>query len=306
MPERGSQTRSSSASALRRATASLRALLHRRYLRAVVVPVAVSLILLSSGACLLEVRHEVSHVAVLRYFARLHLRQADLTPWVRQALTGGRLAALYEEELASFSGLVYASGDGLRFHPVAARDKPPAGAAGRLYPRLAATYLDGDLEGFLEALQSPAARHRLQREGFSPLTLGRLRRQAREAGPPQERRRVLRHAARLAAPFTPRGEAGPDPSLGDKLRFYDSHAPAGRFVGLYELVGPGLSSGPDAARAGLLASRNHYLVAARIGGGDLLLWDFYRGRRRTYRFRALDHPVRLPLFRLEPPPVRTG
>ena len=70
-----------------RAGRRLRALLHRPYLRALIVGLALATTAAATGIVALELRFGVPAQAVVRYFLRLHSGADDLTPLLRQPTT---------------------------------------------------------------------------------------------------------------------------------------------------------------------------------------------------------------------------
>lgn len=279
----------------------LRALLHRPYLRAAIVGLALVTAGGAGGIVALELRFGVPAKAVLRYFSRLHSDTRDLTPLLRQPSTLAALERLsYASSGMNAGGLVYSDGGRLRFYPW----MPEASAldAGRrslenerIYTRLLPKYLDAELDGLIAELSRPRIRRSLGRLGVSPRMVQVLQQEASADPSPAERLRLLRRAARLIRPFMPTGAARHQLDLADKLRFYSVAAPRGRYLGLYEVHGPGwLVPGgplplPDAGR--LLA------ITKQVDGG-ILVEDLRPGERRTYRLTPVDHPAGLPLYRI--------
>ncbi len=84
-------------------------------------------------------------------------------------------------------------------------------------------------------------------------------------------------------------------ALADKLRFYSQQAPRGRYVGLYEVRGPGwLASIPPEP----LPDRGRRLAITKEADGGILVEDLRPSGRRVYRLTPIDHPGGLPLYRI--------
>jgi hypothetical protein len=279
----------------------LRALLHRPYLRAVVAAVAIAAAGGAIATVALELRFAVPGRAVVRFFARRHSTADDLRPLLRQPTTLAALEKLYYTTAGmNPGGLVYSDGQGLRFHPWM-----PAGAeqaaTGRaienqaVYWRLLPRYLAAELDELIIELSQPEVRRSLGRLGISPRIVEELRRQAAADPPPTGRRRLLRRAAGLIRPFMPSGADRHRLDLADKLRFYASVAPRGRYLGLYEVRGPSLLSpaAPDP-----LPETGRLLTITKEIDGEILVEDHRPSGRRVYRLTPVPHPAGLPLYRL--------
>ncbi len=279
----------------------IRALLHRPYLRAAVFALALVTTAAAFGTVILELRFGVPFQAVCRYFARLHSDADDLTSFLRQPTT---LAALEELSYVSSGmnagGLVYSDQGRLRFHPCM-----PGGAAvaadlrsvesQAIYARLLPKYLAAELDGLIAELGQPETRRSLGRVGISPLVVEEIRRQASDDPAPAHRLRLLRQAAGLILPFMPSGADRHRLELVDKLRFYSKQAPRGRFVGLYEVRGPGWLS--PAVLDPLPSSGRSLTITKELDGG-ILVEDLRPSGRRVYRLTPVPHPAGLPLYRL--------
>ena len=177
-----------------------RDLLHRPYLRAAVVALALVACVGAAGTVALEMRYGVPGEAVVRYFGRLHADADDLRPLLRQPTT---LAALQELSYVSAGmnrgGLVYCDETGLSFYPwmpagAALDGDPRHGEHLVIYQRLLAKYLDAELDGLLAELSHPETRRGLGRLGISPVAVAELRRRAAADPPPAERVLLLRRA----------------------------------------------------------------------------------------------------------------
>lgn len=279
----------------------LRELVHRPYLRAAIVGLSLVTAAGAAGLLTAQLRFDVPARAVLRYFSRLHSDTSDLTPLLRQPSTLAALARLsYSTSGMNAGGLVYCHDGELRFYPWM-----PAEAAAEatrrslenqeIYSRLLPKYLAAELDGLIAELSRPQIRRGLGRLGVSPRTLQALRREAAGDPDPVERRLLLRRAARLIRPFMPTGAAPHQLELADKLRFYSVQAPSGRYLGLYEVHGPGWLAPvgslplPDAGR--LLA------ITKRVDGA-IMVEDLRPGARRLYQLTPVEHPAGLPLYRV--------
>ena len=279
----------------------LRALLHRPYLRAAIVGMALVTAAAATGVVVLELRFGVPGQAVVRYFARLHSGADDLTPLLRQPSTLAALEGLsYASSGMNAGGLVYSYEGHLRFHPW--MPTGTAVAAGRrsaenqaIYARLLPKYLAAELDGLLTELSQPETRRGLGREGVSPRVIEELRRQASADPAPAQRLHLLRRAAGLIRPFMPSGADRHHLELADKLRFYTDEAPRGRYLGLYEVHGPAwlAPEGPLPQ-----PSSGRLLAITKQGDGRILIEDLSPDGRRAYWLTPISHPAGLPLYRL--------
>lgn len=281
--------------------AGARRLVHRKYLRALVFTASLVTIPIAFGASALALRYEISPAASLRYFTRLHYREADLGRLVAHPGTAGQLARLFEAR-SRFNpgGLVYADGDQLRFYLHETRESGALRAVQveneAIFARLAPTYHAADLDGLIAGLQAPAVKRRLRGAGVDPRQLVWLRRQAASAPEGRERNRVLRRAARLLLHFVPYHGSAYSLGFAEKLRFYDQNEPRGRFVGIFEVYGWQVSPDLDASAAHARSQHNHFLTIARVAGAKLLVQDFYRGRETRYVIQPVDLPTGDTLF----------
>lgn len=278
----------------------LRALLHRRYLRAGIVAVALVATVGAAGVVALELRFGVPAQAVVRFFSRRHSDAEDLIPLLRQPATLAELARLsHASSGMNAGGLVYSDHGRLVFYPwmpesavLAARRSHENEA---IYTRLLPKYMAAELDGLINELSHPTIRRGLGRLGVSPQIVEGLRREASADPEPAERRRLLRAAADLIRPFMPSGAGRHQLDLADKLRFYSSEAPRGRYLGLYEVHGPGwLARGgpvppPDSGRL---------LAITKQVDGTILIEDLRPTRRRVYKISPVRHPAGLPLYRV--------
>ncbi len=280
----------------------LRRILHLRYVRASAVGLSLVLILGSLAATGLEIRHQVSHRAILRYFARQHLQEGDLTPRLKNHATAARVSLLAAGgESAGSGGLVYAQGTALRFYPhdtaatLVSRKEHEENAA--IFPRLAAAYHAADLEALIRELESPQIQSTLHSRGVRTATLLALKQRMERAIDQLERYRILRRAAELMRHFVPYARDRYELPFPEKLRFYERLDPPGRFVGIYELTGLALE-GLDDAYAFEMSQHNHFLTIARTADGSLMVTDFYRGTKRQYSIRLFEHPSGANLYKV--------
>lgn len=278
-----------------------RALLHRRYVRAAIVGLALAIAGGAAGVIALELRFDVPARGVVRYFGRLHSDADDLKPLLRRPATLGALQGLsYSSSGMNAGGLVYADQGSLRFYPWM-----PEGTARaadlrssehqEIYSRLLPKYLAAELDGLISELSHPRIRRSLGRLGVSPQILDELQRQAAADPAPALRRSLLRQTARLILPFMPSGADRHQLELADKLRFYTAVAPRGRYVGLYEVRGPGWL-GPAALDP--LPPSGRLLTITKEADGGILVVDLRPSGRRAYRLIPVRHPAGLPLYRL--------
>lgn len=275
---------------------SLRRLVHARYLRAVFAALALAAIVCSAGVAVVEARYDVSFRAVTAFFARPHLREADLGRMIENPETIRQLEALYLQDLGvNPGGLVYEEEGFLVFYPHLTRR---AGATlerhrdnQRLYPRLLRHYFEADLEALLAEMSSPAVLARLADDGVDPAEIARLRKRSLGELNRPEKRRLLRRAARHIESFSPLEREPYELSFAEKLRFYEERRPRGRFVGAFEVHGFGFSSALDPAYASAAGRHNHFLAIVRVGPDRFVVFDHYRGERREYAVRALRYPT---------------
>lgn len=279
----------------------LRTLLHRRYLRAAVVGLALVTAGATIGIVALELRFGVPAEAVVRYFARLHSDTEDLTPLLRQPPTLVALKRLsYASSGMNVGGLVYSDDGQLRFHHWMPADAAMAAARRStenqaIYVRLLPKYLHAELDGLIAELSHPEIRRSLGRKGVSPQAVEELRYQAAGDPPPAQRVGLLRRAAELIRPFMPTGTDRHRLTLADKLRFYSDEAPRGRYLGLYEVRGPGWLA-PAAPLP--LPPTGRLLAITKQVDGAILVEDLRPGGRRVYQLTPVSHPGGLPLYRV--------
>ena len=278
----------------------LRALLHRPYLRAAVLSLALATAAGAAGIVALELRFGVPARAVVRYFSRLHSAAEDLTPLLRQPATLAALAELpYASSGMNSGGLVYSEHGRLRFYTWMPESAALADRRSleheAIYTRLLPKYLAAELDELLSELAHPRTRRGLGRLGLAPDLVERLRLEAAADPPPAERLRLLRTAAHLIRPFMPTGADRHQLELADKLRFYSSRAPAGRYLGLFEVNGPAwLARGAPVP----LPDSGRLLAITKLADGAILVEDLRPDRRRTYRLTPIRHPAGLPLYRI--------
>lgn len=279
----------------------IREFLHRRYLRAAIVAVALVVTVGAFGTVVLELRFRVPARAVTRYFARLHSNVDNLTPLLRQPSTLAALEELsYSSSGMNAGGLVYADEGRLRFHPWMPREAAVAADLldtenQQIYSRLLPKYFAAELDGLIAELSRPQTRRSLGQLGVSPRVVEELRQQAASDPPAPQRRRLLRKAATLIRPFMPSGADRHRLELVDKLRFYSHEEPAGRYVGLYEVRGPDWLA-PSAPIP--LPVSGRLLRITKEAGGGILVADLRASGRRVYRLTPVFHPAGLPLYRL--------
>lgn len=275
----------------------VRRLIHERYTRAVIAGVALTVAICSVGVATVEVQHGVSLQAVVRFFSRSHLRQADLSSLVHDPETVRQLQALSLPELGvDPGGLVYANGSGLSFHlylPERAQStRQRHQENSQLYPQLVRHYFASDLEALLGVLNSSQATARLSDDGVE--WTGTLDMSGRSLATLEsfERSRRLRRAAQYIHRFAPFYKEPYELSFAEKLKFYELQRPQGRFVGAFEIHGLGPSSVFDISYAHAVSRNKHYLVIQRIGPGQFKLKDFYKGQERRYTIGFNPDPTR--------------
>ncbi len=279
-----------------------RALIHRRYWRAAVSTLALVAAVGGLATAALELRYGVPARAVVRYFTRLHDDSADLAPLLRQPATMARLASLpLAADGMNAGGIVYTDDGSLSFHPWLPSTAVAASRRSRdreaIYIRLLKKYLDAELNGLVADLLEPEVRRRLQRHGVSPAEIMQLRHLSANSSDPRQRAWLLRRAGRLIRPFVPDGADRYRMSLGDKLGFYGSKSPRGRYLGLYEVR---LSPWPAARAAGPAAHPGRILLITLLPDGSIVIDDRTRDRLRRYRLTPVPHPAGLRLYRLTP------
>lgn len=279
----------------------LRALLHRPYLRAAVLALSLVTAVAAAGVVALELRFGVPAQAIVRYFSRLHSDTADLTPLLRQPSTLAALERLsYSRGGMNQGGLVYSEGGRLRFYPWMPEEAELAATRRsaeheEIYARLLPKYFAADLDKLIAELSRPPIRRGLGRLGVSTQVVERLRNEASADPPPVERLRLLRRAADLVRAFMPTGADRHQLDLADKLRFYSVAAPPGRYLGLYEVRGPGWLAPNQPAS---LPDTGRYLSITKQVDGAILIEDLRPDRRRLYRLTPIEHPADLPLYRI--------
>lgn len=256
----------------------------------------------SLGALGLRLEHDVSLIAVVRYFTRPHLEQGDLTRWLRPREAGLELETLLDSTDASvFGGLVYADRSRLVFHP---RADAALGRSWRwewenraVYARLVPLYHRAAAAELIAALSSPEIRSALRARGIDPSGIAGLAADLEGVESEEDETRLRRRAARFIQPFTPNPLSPSWLDFGDSLRFYETAAPAGEFVGQFAVLDPSWGASFDEEQARALSRRSHYILVTRVGERILLL-DFYRGEARRYDLRPFDHLTGSRLYHL--------
>lgn len=274
--------------------------LHRRYVRAAIVGLTLSIAAAAIGVIALELRFGVPARGVVRYFVRLHSDADDLKPLLRRPTTLAALQQLpYTHSGMNPGGLVYSHQGRLRFYPWMPEDSARAAASRSseneaVYSRLLPMYFAADLDGLIAELSRPRIRRGLGRLGVSPQILAELRRQAAADPAPAARRGLLRRTGRLIQPFMPTGADRHHLELADKLRFYSSVAPPGRYLGLYEVRGPGWLV---PAALDPVPTSGRLLTITKQTDGRMLVVDLRPSGRRVYRLIPVPHPSGLPMYR---------
>ncbi len=285
-----------------RAIAALRGFVHLPYIRAIVAGVCLVAILGSLGALVLAVRHDVSAVAVYRYFLRPRFGEADLERLLRSGSTVLRLEPfLFLPPGVTPGGLVYAEEHGLLFYVHTPRPEPEAMQARRshqeLFERLTPLYLNADLLGLTHELNRPAVRQILIDRGARLQDLYLFQRYGGRSPDALSRARLLRAAVRqiqLVAPYIPEPQ---ELGFAEELRFYERIRPRGEFVGLWEVATPNPFGMIDEAFAHEMSRNRHHVIISRFGQRTLIS-DFYQGTRKDYVVQSLDHPSGRTLYRL--------
>lgn len=282
--------------------------MHRRYIRAIVTGLSLVVILGSFAALAVALHHDVSTVAVVRYFVRPHSEQADLGRYFRSAATAIHLEPfLLLDPGVNSGGLVYAEEHGLVFYAHSPRDHKRLRKAKRvkddLFHELTPLYWKADVDALVRELNRPAVRRQLIDAGASIQDLYALQLHKGAGLDPRGRTHLLRIAARQLQLFAP---YIPEPfqlSFADELRFYDANGPAGSYVGLWEIAAPGLFGGIDEGYAHEMSEHNHYVVISRTGPKETLVSDFYRGERRNYVVQPFGHPSGRTFYRVSAQPA---
>jgi hypothetical protein len=279
----------------------IRVLLHRRYVRAVVLALALIAAAGALGTIAVELRFSVPAGAVVRYFARLHSSSDDLTPLLRQPATLGALRHLsHGGPGMNAGGLVYSDEGGLRFYPWMPLDEAAAAELRTrehqaVYSQLLPKYFSAEVDGLIADLSHPETRRQLGRLGVSSHAVEELRRGASAELTPDRHMYLLRQAARLIRLFMPRSADRHRLELADKLRFYAVEAPRGRYIGLYEVRG---ASWLSPAEPDPLPDAGRLLVITKEVDGRIMVDDLRPSRRRTYQLTPVPHPAGLPLYRI--------
>ncbi len=291
----------------RTAWAALRRFVHLPYIRAIVTAVCLIAIVGSLAALTLAVKHDVSALAVYRYFVRPHFEEADLGQKLRSGSTVLQLEPfLLLPPGVTPGGLVYAEEHGLVFYVHTPR-RPPAAARERrertdIFNTLTSLYWKADLNGLTRELNRPAVRQRLIDRGAQLKDLYLFQRFNGKSVDSRARTEVLRAAVRqiqLVAPYIP------EPfqlDFAEVLRFYDRNRTDGEFVGLWEVATPSPFGVIDAAYAHEMSRTNHYIIISRHGGRTTVS-DFYRGVRSDYLVQPLGHPSGRTFYRLTAQPA---
>jgi len=282
---------------------TVRAFVHRRYVRALITAFSLAVIAGLAGSSALALRHDSSVAAVLRYLGRTHYGGRDLTRLIRNQTTAAQLDELFASKLAvNPGGLVYTDGEALIFH----RHVTLEGVASRqeqrddeeIYANLIPLYFSADLEGLVDEMERSGVARNLGRKGVNPAEISRLRAGLETAGSNLDRRRHLRRAGLLLSNFTPYVGDRYQLTIGEKLRFYERRKPEGRYVGQFEVQGLTLTDRPEDAYALEMSSHHHYLTISRDVVGMFVLTDYFRGESRKYVIRPVPHASGRTLFKV--------
>ncbi|TNF76709.1 MAG: hypothetical protein EP299_05190 [Acidobacteria bacterium] len=281
----------------------LRRFVNRRYVRAALSGISIVLIVLGFGACAVKLQHDVSYRAVLRYFARPHFQEADLTDLVRNPATTRSIEELFSSPFGvNPGGLVYVRDGALVFYPHATEralsTKEEQRFKEEFFPRLAQAYHRRDFGALLEALSEDQAQKHLRRAGIGPQSLTALEQESQSAASMSERLSLLRRSAQMMRVFVPYHKERYELSFADKLAFYDQNDPPGEFVGMFEVVD--LQIGGEAYDAGAyqLGERNHFISIRRGLGRIIVLSDYFQGRVEVLTIKPFSHPSGQTLYRV--------
>ena len=249
-----------------------------------------------------SVKHEVSALAVARYFSRPHLGEVDLSRHFHSGSTAVSLEPLILlPPGVNPGGIVYAEPDGLVFYALTPERQQHVFAERKarqeLFLKLAPLYFRGDTVALSRELNRPSVRGRLLEQGARIEDLYTLQHLDRADSDARGRARAMRAAARqlqLIAPFQPEPF---EMSFRDSLRFYESHAPDGKYAGRWEVAMPSPFGAVDTDFAMSMSETHHYIVISRFGG-QTLVSDFHRGVRRDYAVEELERDSGAPEYRL--------
>jgi hypothetical protein len=281
----------------------LRRFVNRRYVRAALTGLSIVLIAAGFGACALELQHQVSYQAVLRYFSRPHFQGADLTDLVKHPASTRSLEELFSSPFGvNPGGLVYVYDGALVFYPhatqMALSTLEDQQFKEEFFPRLAAAYHRRDFAALLEALSSDEAQKQLREEGIDPHSVKVLEREAQAATTRRERLWLLRSSAEMMQVFVPYHKERYELSLAEKLLFYEQHDPPGEFVGVFEIVDLQLGGEGYDAFAYQMGNRNHFISIRRGLGRTIVLSDYFQGRVEVLTLKPFTHPSGLTLYKV--------
>ncbi len=286
---------------------ALRALLHLPYVRAIALALSLAAIAGSSAALTLALRHDVSAVAVARYFLRQHSELDSLGEALRTGSTVFHLEPLLAlPPGVNPGGLVYEEEHGLVFYthsPGARKERRRELEARReLFERLAPHYWRADLDALAREMNRPAMRQELLDRGARIRDLYAFQQYNGKPVERSARTELLRSAARSMQLVAPSLSEPMALGFVEQLRFYDQQRPKGRFVGRWELITPGPFAGIDAGYAHQMSEANHYIVISRLGEFTRVS-TFFQGQRQDYMVRPIGHPSGQRSYRLTTQPA---
>jgi len=192
--------------------------------------------LLSGGTIDQSLRFDVKPTGVVRYYTREAPYDGDIIPALRSIHEHDIVGLFDRISTKNPGGLVYLEDGKLVFYTVGEHDtvsRADQQLKNQAFPYLLSAFLAGDDAQFNETLASKSIRSFLTRVGIAPHTIEHI--VGLEHGN-SEGRGKAREVLTALVPYN--GEEF-EMTLADKLRFYETHDPAGEYAGTWEALGFG-------------------------------------------------------------------
>lgn len=199
---------------------------------------SVALLTTILSGCTLDqsLRFDVNPTGVVRYYTREAPYGGDIVPALNNLQERDVIALFNRETGKNPGGLVYLENEKLVFYTTGEHDavsRADQQLKNRTFPDLLSAFLAGNDTQFNETLASKSVRSLLTRLGVAPNKIEYIVGLDRGNS---EGRGKAREVLTALVPYN--GEEF-EMTLADKLRFYETHDPAGKYAGTWEALGFG-------------------------------------------------------------------